>query len=188
MTNVNGDTLSFDRQSLWDARFLDLAEMVSSWSKDTSTKVGAVVVTPEKVVVSVGYNGFAQRMPDTPEHYENRDEKLSRIVHAETNAILLARRDVRGYTMYSTFPPCDRCAVLIIQAGISRLVCPALDTLSEDADGRWGKSMETARRYFYESGVAFVEVEGAVGKLTLPSPTPAINTKRTPAPQEEKKP
>jgi dCMP deaminase len=83
-------------QAKWDLRFLELAQLVSRWSKDTSTKVGAVIVTPENVVISIGYNGFAKRMPDAEEHYADREEKYSRIVHAETNAILFARTDVRG--------------------------------------------------------------------------------------------
>jgi dCMP deaminase len=81
-----------------------MAQLVATWSKDPSTKVGAVIVTPENVVVSVGYNGFAQRMPDVESHYTDREAKYSRIVHSEANAIVLARGDVRGHTLYVTLP------------------------------------------------------------------------------------
>jgi dCMP deaminase len=111
-------------QEVWDKRFLSMAKFVSEWSKDPSTKVGAVIVTRENVIASIGYNGFAQSMPDVASHYSNREQKYSRIVHSETNAIVLARKDVRDHTIYVTHPPCDRCAVTIIQSGIARVVCP----------------------------------------------------------------
>jgi dCMP deaminase len=57
-----------------------MAQLVSMWSGDTSTKVGAVIVTPENVVASVRYNGFAQRMPNNDAHYADRETKYSRIV------------------------------------------------------------------------------------------------------------
>jgi dCMP deaminase len=144
-------------QDVWDHRFLSMAKFVSEWSKDTSTKVGAVIVTPENVVASIGYNGFAQAMPDHEHHYTNREEKYSRIVHGETNAIVLARKDVRGHTIYVTHPPCDRCAVTIIQAGITRVVCPQLS--AGDLEKRWKEVLEKARQYFDESGVQFDKVK-----------------------------
>lgn len=63
--------------------------------------------------------------------------------------------DVRGLTLYRTFPPCDRCSVQIIQAGIVRVACPRVEG---EAAGRWRTSFETAWQYFGESGVTFVEV------------------------------
>ena len=42
----------------WDYRFLDMASLISTWSKDPSTKVGAVVVDDDRRIVSLGYNGF----------------------------------------------------------------------------------------------------------------------------------
>lgn len=149
--------VSVARQETWDERFLSVAQLVAGWSKDPSTKVGAVIVTPENVIVSVGYNGFAQAMPDVKKHYADREEKYSRIVHSETNAIVLARGDVRGHTLYVTLPPCDRCAVTIIQAGISRVVCP--DVIKGDAEQRWKEKFDKARQYFEESGVAFDRVK-----------------------------
>jgi dCMP deaminase len=143
-------------QDVWDKRFLSMAKFVSEWSKDPSTKVGAVIVTPENVVVSIGYNGFAQSMPDVMRHYSNREEKYSRIVHSETNAIVLARKDLRDHTIYVTLPPCDRCAVTIIQAGIIRVVCP--DALDAGVASRWQKDFEKASQYFEESGVIFDKI------------------------------
>lgn len=46
--------------SKWDERFIELARLVATWSKDPSTKVGAVIVRPYRTVASVGFNGFAR--------------------------------------------------------------------------------------------------------------------------------
>ena len=76
----------------WDQRFMDLAQLVSTWSKDPSTKTGAVLVSPDKKDVILGFNGFPSRMSDAPELYANREVKYSRVVHCEVNAVLHARR------------------------------------------------------------------------------------------------
>ncbi len=47
---------------LWDRRFLEMAELVSNWSKDSSTRVGSVIVDGDKRVISTGYNGTERPM------------------------------------------------------------------------------------------------------------------------------
>tara|TARA_R110000787_G_scaffold186397_1_gene297914 strand:- start:2897 stop:3064 length:168 start_codon:yes stop_codon:yes gene_type:complete len=43
----------------WDQRFMELAAFIAQWSKDPSTKVGAVIVDPRnKRIVSTGFNGL----------------------------------------------------------------------------------------------------------------------------------
>ena len=60
----------------WDNRFYDLAAYIADWSKDPSTKVGAVIVDPKnKRIVSTGFNGFPFGVEDTAERLENRDVK-----------------------------------------------------------------------------------------------------------------
>ena len=98
----------------WDERFFALADMVGSWSKDPSTKVGAVIIRPDRTIASVGYNGFPRGVYDGPEIYEDRPRKLLRTVHAEANAILSAREPLHGYTLYVTpLHPCANCSGLI---------------------------------------------------------------------------
>ena len=41
----------------WDKRWLDIAGLVSSWSKDPSTKIAAIAVK-DKRLIATGYNGF----------------------------------------------------------------------------------------------------------------------------------
>lgn len=141
----------------WDGFFLDMAALVASRSKDPSTKVGAVIVAPDgKNVRSIGYNGFPRGMADDDSLYADREVKYSRIVHAEMNAILNAERRVDGCTLYCTLLPCDRCAVFVVQAGITRVVTPQPDA---DIESRWGESFNKTRDIFAEAGVVVVETK-----------------------------
>lgn len=134
----------------WDLRFLALARHVSSWSKDPSTRVGAVVARG-KDVISLGYNGFPKGCDDDPALYANRDVKLSRVVHGEINAIVLARQDLRNCTLYTwPFPTCDRCAGIVIQTGITRVVAPELFPEMS----RWRASVDAAMAMFSEVGIS----------------------------------
>jgi len=136
----------------WDKRMLLLAAHISTWSKDPSTQVGAVISDGRQRVVSVGYNGFPQGVPDKPEYLSNRDEKYPRVVHGEINAILFAdSHRLPGSTLYTwPFMPCERCAAMIVQTGISRVVFPVAAPEQEE---RWGRSFGIARETFGDSGV-----------------------------------
>lgn len=143
----------------WDLRFLDMATMVSGWSKDPSTKCGAVITRPDKTVVSVGYNGFPRGCDDSPAIYADRELKYARVVHAEVNAILSAREPLHGYTLYSVpaglAPTCERCATCVIQAGITRVVHYGIDPAGS-LNNRWLESWKLALDLFHESGVEIV--------------------------------
>lgn len=143
--------------SKWDVRFLDLARLVSLWSKDPSTQTGAVIVRPNRNVLSVGYNGFPRKMSDSPALYADREIKYSRVVHCEINAMISAHTDISGCTLY-TFPfmSCDRCCVQMIQAGIVRMVAPKASAESLE---RWGKAFDLVRQYCQEANVELVECE-----------------------------
>lgn len=146
-----------DESMKWDSRFLDLAAEVAKWSKDPSTQVGAVIVRPDRTIASVGYNGFPRGMLDDPSLLANREEKLSRTIHGEMNAILNAGERVRGCTLYTyPFLTCDRCAVHVIQAGIVRVVCPV--ATGERAE-RWAASFARTRDYYRMCGVQVVELD-----------------------------
>jgi dCMP deaminase len=140
----------------WDVRFLEMASMVSTWSKDPSTKTGAVIVRPDRSVCSVGFNGFARQMSDHEDNYNDRPRKYSRIIHCEMNALLAAKESVSGYTLYTTGMCCDRCVVHQIQAGISRFVYWA-DT--DDMKSRWAEAFALTKSYMDEAGVDYVEVD-----------------------------
>jgi len=135
----------------WHRRFLDLAEFYSTWSKDPSTKCGAVIVRPDKTVASVGYNGFPVGIADTEERLTNRDLKYSLVIHCEMNAVLNAHGSVKGCTLY-TFPflTCDRCSVHMIAAGIKQVVAPKCPA---DKVERWASALNKAHANYTEAGV-----------------------------------
>ena len=112
--------------SKWDLRYLSLAEEVSSWSKDPSTKIGAIAVGSKGQVLSQGYNGFPRGIEDTVSHYEDRETKYKYVVHAEMNVIYNATYNgvsLDGATLYVTgLPVCSDCAKGVIQVGIKRVV------------------------------------------------------------------
>lgn len=132
----------------WDKRFLELAKLVGSWSKDPSTQVGAVIVDQKNRIVSVGYNGFPRGIKDNQEKLIDREEKYDIIVHAEANALSFANRSVEGCTIYSwPFQPCSRCAGLIIQSGVKRVVSVV------HLGDRWKKNFDLSAKLFSEAGV-----------------------------------
>ncbi len=140
----------------WDLRYLEMARLVSTWSKDPSTQTGAVIVRPDRTVVSVGFNGFPKCMPDNPEWYANREEKYSRIVHCEINAQIHALESLNGCTLYTyPFASCDRCVVQMLQAGITRFIFPEP---TPDAMTRWSAAFEKTKRYIGESDASYDEV------------------------------
>lgn len=137
----------------WDFRFLHLAQHISCWSRDPSTKVGAVIVRPNKTIVSLGFNGFPRGVDDHPARYDNRDLKYKLVVHGEANAIAAANEDLTDCIIYTfPFPPCSSCAGLIIQSGISRVVAPR-PTLEQIE--RWGDSLRLAADMFDEAGLIY---------------------------------
>ena len=135
----------------WTIRFLRLAREVSTYSKDPSTKVGAVIVRPDKSVLSTGFNGFPRQMKDVPSFYENRDEKYARIIHAEMNALIQAKQSVEGCLLFTwPFPCCERCAIHLVQAGIKIFTAPIP---SKEASERWGTSFERAAEFLDEMNI-----------------------------------
>ena len=108
----------------WDVRFLELAKLVATWSKDPSTKIGAVCVK-ERHILSVGYNGFPPGVVDSLERLNDRPTKLDLVIHAEKNAVLNAARHgvaISGSTMYTTHHPCLQCLEYMGAAGVVRSV------------------------------------------------------------------
>jgi len=132
----------------WDYRFLTLARVVGSWSKDPRTKVGAVCVNDKNMVYGIGFNGFPAKVTDD-ERLNDREVKNRFAIHAEMNCLLNATSLEPGFTLYCTHPPCVRCAPMIIQAGCKRVV----HMVSEDSSHEPIHQFNAARDLFVEAGV-----------------------------------
>lgn len=142
--------MSIQNLSKWDYRFLDLAKFVSDWSKDPSTKVGAVIADHNNRIVSIGYNGFPTNISDD-DRLDNRETKYKIIVHGEMNAILFANKSLEFCTLYTyPFMPCSRCASMIIQTGIQRVV--SYNNMPE----RWSQEFDLSKYLFKEAGLELI--------------------------------
>lgn len=139
----------------WDKRFIEVAQLISSWSKDPSTKVGAVITVDNKIV-STGYNGFPKGVYDSKDILNNREEKYKRVVHAEVNAIVSAKQCLKNAVLYMTHFPCERCAVTIIQAGIKEVVYPGFS--DETFKQRWSAPNMLALELFNQVGIKITVV------------------------------
>jgi dCMP deaminase len=110
----------------WDTRFLELAKHVAQWSKDPSTKVGAVVAKGNRQL-GLGFNGFPPSIHDSEDLLNDRPSKLALVIHGEINAVFdaLTKGPAQGCTLY-TYPlaPCAECAKFIAAAplGIERVI------------------------------------------------------------------
>ena len=142
---------------IWHSRFLDLAKHVSSWSKDPSTKVGAVIFDEDKRIISLGYNGFPKNVADDIDKYLNREIKYQMVVHAEINAILFAQRSLNGCSI-ATWPfiSCSNCTSAIIQTGIKRIVAPVLP---EELKTRWEKSCQISIDMYKQANVEVILID-----------------------------
>ena len=144
------------RSKKWSKRFMSLAKFISEWSKDPSTKVGAVIVDKDNRIISTGYNGFAKGVSDESSRYDDRSTKYKIILHAEENAIMFANRNLEGCSLYVTqLYPCAHCASLIIQSGIKEVYIQKFLEIPY----RWKESMEWTKRLFEEADVKLFEVD-----------------------------
>lgn len=135
----------------WNARFLLLAEHIAGWSKDPSTKVGAVIVRSNRTIAATGFNGFPAGEDDSPELYADRVYKYAHVVHAEVNALSFLSEEDRkskGLTLYSSFPVCPACLRKIGEAGVLRVIQNKLPSEGRSPEWiqEWSTELEESNR------------------------------------------
>lgn len=121
MTEKRKDVLS------WDEYYMAVAILSGRRSKDPSTQVGACIVSAQNKIVGVGYNGFPWGCSDDifPWASEGNwlDTKDPYVCHAELNAVLNAGGTcLKGARIYVAYYPCNECAKVIIQSGITEVI------------------------------------------------------------------
>lgn len=137
----------------WHVRFLEVADLISSWSKDPSTGVGCVIVGGSREIRSTGFNGFPRGISDD-ERLNDREKKYPIIVHAEENAILnatLTGVTLKDCTAYVTMCPCSRCSRMLIQVGVKRVITP-----TKPIPERWKEDFNVSTSLLKEAGVELV--------------------------------
>ena len=145
----------------------DLAITTASYSKDPSTKVGAVAAV-NKRVIGTGRNGFPPGVSDNPSLYENRDLKLLLVNHAEKNLISICGDQIRGGDIFVTFPVCNDCAGMLITAGVARVFTIVPKNFSEVWYYRW----KLSKALFKEVGIEVYEYENQDPNSILAPSTP----------------
>lgn len=142
----------------WNLKMMQLADHVAQWSKDRSTKVGAVIVDINNPI-SMGYNGFPRGCNDDIEERHARPLKYDWVLHAEENAIMnAARHGIKTYgtDMYVNWFPCSKCAGMIVNAGIKRIFCdkePDFDNVT------FGAGFKLAIEKLTEGGVEIIYMD-----------------------------
>lgn len=146
------------QEKKWHQRFLKQAYDVASWSKDKSTKVGAVIVDDNRAPRSYGFNGFPRKVNDNIKNRHERPVKYKYTEHAERNALYHCARvgiPTEGCTIYITHYPCSDCARGIIQSGIKRVVVAA-ENMTDDMKERWGDDFVISEKMFKEAKVEVI--------------------------------
>lgn len=145
----------------WDQYFMSFAYLAAMKSKDAGTKVGAVIVDDEHEILATGYNGFPRGFDDTIESRHEKPTKYQYTIHAEPNAVISAARkglSLKGGTMYVTWCPCDKCALVIVQSGVKEVVTHKENPIPES----WAPAIELAKEILSEGGVIHREWSGRI--------------------------
>jgi len=117
----------------WDPYFMIIADAVSLRMSCDRARIGAVIVSSDRRILSTGYGGAPSGWPSCDEvGHELVDmggrQSCVRTVHAEENAIVTAARhgvQCDGGVLYTTAMTCYDCFKMSAQAGIQRIVYAA---------------------------------------------------------------
>ena len=140
----------------WPEYFITIAQVCAWHSKDPNTQVGVVIVNNNKEIIATGYNGLPWGCNDDNYPWENDksnwlENKYPYVVHAEANAIIHARQDCHGFSLYTTLFPCGECAKLIIQSGIKEIYYASNKHHGE-------KEVMAAQRMLKDAGIKCVSI------------------------------
>jgi dCMP deaminase len=149
----------------WDEYFMGVALLSAQRSKDPNTQVGACIVNPKNKIVGVGYNGLPTGCSDDDFPWAREgdylDTKYPYVCHAELNAVInKISADLYDCRLYVALFPCNECAKVIIQAGISEVIY--LSDKYGDTD-----QVTASRRLFQAAGVGCRQLEVRQRSLTV---------------------
>lgn len=108
-----------------DKLYMQTAMLHADISKGVRLKVGAVIVTPSRILIA-GINGLPSPLGNVLEYWDGEALKTkSEVIHAEQACLNKAARQgvsVLGAKMYITHLPCKHCCANMIAAGISEVI------------------------------------------------------------------
>ncbi|AVQ16391.1 cytidine and deoxycytidylate deaminase zinc-binding region [Fusobacterium gonidiaformans 3-1-5R] len=148
----------------WDEYFMGVALLSAMRSKDPNTQVGACIVSPDKKIIGLGYNGLPKGCEDDEFPWEREGEfletKYPYVCHAELNAILNSTQSLKNCTIYVALFPCHECSKAIIQSGIREIVYLS-DKYAET------ESNIASKRMLDSAGVVYRKLEKTCQNLYL---------------------
>ncbi|XP_023771527.1 uncharacterized protein LOC111920162 [Lactuca sativa] len=114
----------------WDDYFMAIAFLSAERSKDPYRQVGACLVSQDGIILGIGYNGFPRGCSDDKLPWSKKSKngdpletKYPYVCHAEVNCILNTNHaSAAGQKLYVTMYPCNECAKVIIQSGVSEVI------------------------------------------------------------------
>lgn len=142
----------------WPLRMIGMADYVAQeFSKDPSTKCGAIVVNAERRVIGTGYNGFPPQIEDRAEWLGDREERLDMVIHAEVNALNNAISDTRGSALFVTTICCHDCAKFIVAKGVGEVhFRKPMTAENQSFARRWANKLKRSMQTFARAGVEVV--------------------------------
>lgn len=137
--------------------FMQVARFYAqTFSKDPSTKVGAILVDPvDFTQLTQGYNGMPRGVDESKPERQERPLKYAFYEHAERNAIYnLARPLLKGSIAVTTTVPSLSCARALISVGACEVYVPAPMAMSEELEVALALFAETGVKvgYFFSTG------------------------------------
>lgn len=109
-----------------DEVLVDVARAMARRGTCSRARVGAVLALDGRVCAT-GHNGAPRGFPHCDHTGEPPDAPTCpTAVHAEANALVFAARhgvSIQGATLYCTHTPCSSCAMLLVNAYVTRVVC-----------------------------------------------------------------
>lgn len=102
--------------------YMSIAEIIAERSRDRLYKVGALIARDNNIL-SYGWNGTPHGMDNETRNHDATTKW--EVIHAETNAIAklaASTSSSEGATLYVTVAPCSDCTLLVLQAGIKRVI------------------------------------------------------------------
>lgn len=141
----------------WDELFMRHAYLIGSKSKDTYSKIGAVIVR-DNAIISEGFNGIPRRVSDDVGNRYMRPEKYYWFEHGERNAIFhCARNGIRtdGSIIYCFGTPCSDCTRAIINSGIKEVIIhKQWESIGfNNSSEKWSESTMRSNIMFTEAGI-----------------------------------
>lgn len=124
-----------NKRPSWDEYFMEIARAVATRATCDRGRSGCVIAKDKQILVT-GYVGSPKGLPHCDEighqmktttHEDgHQTQHCVRTTHAEQNAIVQAAKlgvPIDGGTLYCKMTPCAICAKMMVNAGLTRVVC-----------------------------------------------------------------